>query len=166
MSHTRIHRLVFLMLTLFGCSASRTAPAQQSSADAQVFARRILADSNLPLVLGKAKDLLTTGFNAGSGYGEVWIRDLNTFIELSLQVNDPKPIRDAPADLLQVSGTAGRHRGWLHSEGTGQHRLQVPPVTSRAGIACPQEYRGDGSGILPGSGSTEIRRGGRGFFHP
>lgn len=41
-------------------------------------ARPILTDPNLPLVLDKARSLLKTGFTAGSGYGEVWIRDLNT----------------------------------------------------------------------------------------
>ncbi len=67
----------------------------------------ILADPNLPRVLGKARDLLKTGFNAGSGYGEVWIRDLNTFIELSLQVNDPKAIREALLTFLKFQGPQG-----------------------------------------------------------
>ena len=33
-----------------------------------------------------AADLLKTGFNAGNSYGEVWIRDFNTFIQLSCKV--------------------------------------------------------------------------------
>jgi glycogen debranching enzyme len=40
-----------------------------------------------------AEDLVRKGFTAGDGYGEVWIRDLNTFIELSCSVNDPAVIR-------------------------------------------------------------------------
>lgn len=34
----------------------------------------------------KALEIVKTGFNAGDGYGEVWIRDYNTFIELSAGV--------------------------------------------------------------------------------
>jgi hypothetical protein len=40
-----------------------------------------------------AEELIKKGFTAGDGYGEVWIRDLNTFIELSCKVNDKSQIR-------------------------------------------------------------------------
>jgi len=40
-----------------------------------------------------AEELVKKGFTAGDGYGEVWIRDLNTFIELSCEVNDKALIR-------------------------------------------------------------------------
>jgi glycogen debranching enzyme len=40
-----------------------------------------------------AEELIKKGFTAGDGYGEVWIRDLNTFIELSCKVNDKAQIR-------------------------------------------------------------------------
>lgn len=50
-----------------------------------------------PAVMGKVKtmaeELIKKGFTAGDGYGEVWIRDLNTFIELSCKVNDKSQIR-------------------------------------------------------------------------
>lgn len=78
-------------------------PSSQSAS----VARQILADPNLPLVLDKARSLLKTGFTAGSGYGEVWIRDLNTFIELSLQVNDPKPVREALLTFFRFQGPQG-----------------------------------------------------------
>lgn len=40
-----------------------------------------------------AERLVKTGFTAGDGYGEVWIRDLNTFIEVSCLVNDKAAIK-------------------------------------------------------------------------
>ncbi|WP_293306723.1 GH36-type glycosyl hydrolase domain-containing protein [Pedobacter sp. UBA5917] len=50
-----------------------------------------------PAVMDKVKtmaeELIKRGFTAGDGYGEVWIRDLNTFIELSCKVNDKSQIR-------------------------------------------------------------------------
>jgi hypothetical protein len=99
MSRTHAARLVLLTLVL---SAGAAASAQDS-----LLARRILADPNLPAVLDKGKALLKTGFTAGSGYGEVWIRDLNTFIELSLQVNDPKMIREALLTFFKFQGPQG-----------------------------------------------------------
>ena len=47
------------------------------------------------------------GFNAGSGYGEVWIRDFNTFIELALTVNDPATIRAQLLPFFRFQGPDG-----------------------------------------------------------
>ena len=52
----------------------------------KALAEKILNDTKLDTVLSKAKTLLSKGFNAGDGYPQVWIRDLNTFIETSCQV--------------------------------------------------------------------------------
>ena len=71
-----------------------TIPTRAAQRDQQLAAE-ILADPDLPLVLNKARALLKTGLTAGSGYGEVWIRDLNTFIEVSLEVNPAADIRAA-----------------------------------------------------------------------
>lgn len=40
-----------------------------------------------------AEQLIKKGFNAGDGYGEVWIRDLNTFMEVACKVNDKAMVR-------------------------------------------------------------------------
>lgn len=71
------------------------------------LAREILSDTDLPIVFDKAEKLLVTGLNAGSGYGEVWIRDLNTFIELSLEVNDNEIIREALLMFFKFQGDGG-----------------------------------------------------------
>jgi hypothetical protein len=81
--------------------------ADSSSDKDRALAHRILSDNELTDVLDRAKKLLTSGLNAGSGYGEVWIRDLNTFIELALQVNDPVPIRDALLTFFKFQGPLG-----------------------------------------------------------
>jgi len=47
------------------------------------LAERILSDKNLDEVVDRAASLIKSGFNAGTGYHEVWIRDYNTFINLS-----------------------------------------------------------------------------------
>ena len=61
------------------------------------LANRILADTSLDKVYSEASALLKKGFTAGDGYPQVWIRDFNTFIELSCDVYDTKIIR---ANLL------------------------------------------------------------------
>jgi glycogen debranching enzyme len=40
-----------------------------------------------------AEKLISTGFTAGDGYGEVWIRDFNTFMALSCHVNEQAGIK-------------------------------------------------------------------------
>ncbi|MBM3880150.1 MAG: hypothetical protein FJ387_10595 [Verrucomicrobia bacterium] len=82
-------------------------PAPGPLSDPTQLARQILGDTNLTAVLDRAKTLLQTGLTAGSGYGEVWIRDLNTFIELALEVNDPQPIRDALLTFFKFQGPEG-----------------------------------------------------------
>jgi hypothetical protein len=61
----------------------------------KVLARHILRDSSLSLVHTMAQNLIKTGFNAGSGYSQIWIRDLNTFVETALDVKNQKDIREA-----------------------------------------------------------------------
>lgn len=51
-------------------------------------------DPNIPVVKQKAIDIVTTGFNAGDNYSEVWIRDYNTFIELAMDIYDHEDIRE------------------------------------------------------------------------
>src|SRR6185436_15652152 len=67
----------------------------------KLVAQRVLADQDLDDVLNRARQLLKNGFNAGSGYPEVWIRDFATFMEVSCQVNDPAAIRSALLTLVR-----------------------------------------------------------------
>ncbi len=71
------------------------ASSPKSPADPAHVAAEILADRDLTDVLERARALLKSGLTAGSGYGEVWIRDLNTFLEISVTVNPPADLRSA-----------------------------------------------------------------------
>ena len=64
-------------------------------------------DTSLNRVKTMAADLIQTGFNAGSGYGEVWIRDFNTFIELSCKVMPRDSIKDRLRVFFQMQGNDG-----------------------------------------------------------
>ena len=58
------------------------------------LARQIMNDTNLIQVDKMARDLMKSGFYAGSGYQMVWARDLNSFIELSCEEYDVAVIRE------------------------------------------------------------------------
>ncbi len=55
----------------------------------------------------KALEVVKTGFNAGDGYGEVWIRDYNTFIELSAKVFDAKELEENLMVFFRLQGEDG-----------------------------------------------------------
>ena len=52
-------------------------------------------------------DLLRSGLNAGSGYAEVWIRDLNTFIVPALEVSPHDTLRQALLVFFHFQGEDG-----------------------------------------------------------
>ena len=56
---------------------------------------KLLAIPTLTTVDSMARTLLKKGFNAGSGYSQVWARDMNTFVEIALEEVNPKDIRGA-----------------------------------------------------------------------
>ena len=96
-----------LILSICAAAALTRAPAQaQKSADA-ALARQIRDDQSLRQVHEMALNLLKTGLNAGAGYKQVWIRDLNTFIEVSLEVNPCGALRDALLTFFKFQGPEG-----------------------------------------------------------
>jgi len=77
------------MMICFGMSCS------WNNYPKKVLANQILNDSSLTIVDTMARNILKKGFNAGSGYSQVWARDLNTFVEIALETANPKDIRGA-----------------------------------------------------------------------
>lgn len=87
---------------LAGCSGQKKDQAEQQ--------QRIgiyQSDSTLRMVKEKALEIVKTGFNAGDGYGEVWIRDYNTFITLSGQVHDAKVLKENLRVFFRLQGEDG-----------------------------------------------------------
>ena len=71
------------------------------------LARQILSNKDLARVLSMAHDLIGTGMRAGEGYREVWIRDLNTIIELALEVQKHDDVKQALVTFLHFQGEDG-----------------------------------------------------------
>ncbi len=73
----------------------------------QALMRQIHSNENFAFTKAKALEIVKTGFNAGDGYGEVWIRDYNTFIELSAQVFEPEVLKENLLVFFKMQGDDG-----------------------------------------------------------
>ncbi|MBI2422751.1 MAG: hypothetical protein HYV27_07965 [Candidatus Hydrogenedentes bacterium] len=71
------------------------------------LAQSILEDKDLLAVMDRAKAIVATGFNAGDGYGEVWIRDLNTFMDLACAVHPKETVREKLEIFFHFQGDDG-----------------------------------------------------------
>ncbi|WP_316834706.1 hypothetical protein [Pedobacter nutrimenti] len=80
---------------ILSCAFLVTLCPVKGKAQNQELAARILADSSLTVVDNLAKGVIKEGFNAGSGYSQIWARDFNTLIETSLEVRSKEDVRGA-----------------------------------------------------------------------
>jgi len=67
----------------------------------------IQSNQYFAFVKEKALEVVKTGFNAGDGYGEVWIRDYNTFIELSAEVFEADVLKENLMVFFRMQGNDG-----------------------------------------------------------
>ena len=59
------------------------------------LAKEIREDRSMQVVDSMGRAILAQGFNAGSGYSQVWARDMNTFVETACEVVDPEEVKGA-----------------------------------------------------------------------
>lgn len=59
----------------------------------RALAKQIMDDATLATVDSMGRAILSQGLNAGSGYSQVWVRDMNTFVETALDTVPPQDIR-------------------------------------------------------------------------
>lgn len=96
-------KTILRMLLAASCTASFGFAQEPDTATA----RKILEDKRLDEVRERAKAVMATGFNAGDGYGEVWIRDLATFIDLACEVHPPETVRGRLLVFFTFQGDDG-----------------------------------------------------------
>jgi len=90
---------VFIILAMAACTSS---PAVQES-----LHESLQSDSALAYTREKALEIIKTGFNAGEGYEEVWIRDYNTFIELAVLAFEPSILKEQLLVFFRMQGEDG-----------------------------------------------------------
>lgn len=79
---------LMLMGSVAFLSCTTTNPQQQ-------LAETILNDTTLHQIDSMARSIISQGFNAGSGYSQIWARDMNTFIEVACEETNQTDIRNA-----------------------------------------------------------------------
>lgn len=92
---------LIILIAVFACAAPVKNTGNKELAD------RITTDENFAFVKNKALEIIGTGFNAGDGYREVWIRDYNTFIELSAEVFPKEELKENLLVFFRMQGEDG-----------------------------------------------------------
>ena len=90
--------IIILSILIFSCS---------KNVENEKLANEIKTNEEFKFVKNKAIEVVKTGFNAGDGYGEVWIRDYNTFIELSAEVFKSKELEENLLVFFRLQGEDG-----------------------------------------------------------
>ena len=71
------------------------------------LAEKIKNNASIEFTKKKAIEIVKTGFNAGDGYNEVWIRDYNTFIELAADVYPTEELKENLLVFFKMQGDDG-----------------------------------------------------------
>lgn len=94
--------IIALSTTLLACGTKNTSSDKEAKTE-HIYEQ----DSTLRIVKSKAIEVVKTGFNAGDGYGEVWIRDYNTFITLSAEAHKPEILKENLRVFFRLQGNDG-----------------------------------------------------------
>ena len=100
--------------------------------------------------------LLQSGMTAGSGYREVWIRDLNTFIVPLLDVAPRASVRDALLVFFHFQGEDGNIVDGYVPEAQGHAGYQYRFADTQARPQGAQEHGRDRPGELAGAGGVPL----------
>ena len=98
---------VFTSLLLLCFLLSSTPFSAQQKKMSKELSLKIQQDERIATVEKMAEDLIEKGLTAGDGYSEVWIRDLNTFIETGCYVGDKQKLKDALITFFKFQGKDG-----------------------------------------------------------
>jgi hypothetical protein len=93
---------LFFSVIAAGVLACTSQPSQNEN-----LMKQIQTNEYFDFVKEKALEVVKSGFNAGDGYGEVWIRDYNTFIELSAEVFEPQVLKENLLVFFRMQGDDG-----------------------------------------------------------
>lgn len=100
------NRITFALIAMIGLMFAACNEKKAQSPEKEL-AEQILQDTLMNKVEAMALEVVKGGFNAGDGYGEVWIRDYNTFIELAMNVMPDKQIQDNLLTFFRFQGETG-----------------------------------------------------------
>ncbi|SFN00611.1 hypothetical protein SAMN05428949_1673 [Chitinophaga sp. YR627] len=99
-------RSTYLITALSVSMLALQSPVSAQQTDKKELSHTILSDHRLDTVQRRALALLT-GFNAGTSYGEIWIRDFNTFIKGSLKTHTKEEVKSMLLLFFKMQGEEG-----------------------------------------------------------
>lgn len=99
-------QITFALIVMIGLLFTACREKKTQSPEKEL-AGMILQDTLMNKVEAMAFEVVKGGFNAGDGYGEVWIRDYNTFIELAMNVMPDEQIQDNLLTFFRFQGETG-----------------------------------------------------------
>ena len=91
--------LLSILLIVASCTCKQPKPEELSS--------KIQSNEYFKFTKEKALEVMKTGFNAGGHYTEVWIRDFNTFVDISSDVFEPSVLKDNLLVFFKLQGDDG-----------------------------------------------------------
>ena len=94
-----------LIFLLFACLIACNSGNKKMSDKHLV--KNIKENESIAFTKAKAFEIIKTGFNAGDGYREVWIRDYNTFIELAAKVYPADELKENLLVFFRMQGNDG-----------------------------------------------------------
>lgn len=97
----RIYSIYLLFFLLAACQSG------EKRLSTEELAQKVRENESIAFTKQKAREVVKTGFNAGDGYREVWIRDYNTFIELAAELYDPAELKENLLVFFRMQGDDG-----------------------------------------------------------
>lgn len=101
-----IMKRMYMILAMTAILLLSALPAQSAEVSNDLT-EKIRQDRKLDQVYEMARELIKSGFNAGTSYGEVWIRDFNTFIEVSCDVLLHEQVKENLLIFFKFQGDDG-----------------------------------------------------------
>lgn len=95
-------RFIIVILYLIVSCPSLSAKKQENN-----LVNKIRSNEYFAFTKSKALEIMNSGFNAGDGYREVWIRDFTTFIELAAQVFPKEELKENLMVFFRMQGENG-----------------------------------------------------------
>ena len=96
-------KLLFTVLIITVCVSCNSS---QKKSD-KLLAEQVMSNEYFSFTKQKALEIMKSGFNAGDGYREVWIRDYNTFVELAAEVHPSSELRENLIVFFRMQGKDG-----------------------------------------------------------
>ncbi len=102
-----------MVVTACGGGGGGASPSAEAA-----LAAVIRADARLPLVRNKARQLVAKELTAGTGYPAVFIRDLNTFVDLAIEAQGAPKVRAQLRLFLEFQGSDGNIADGIAQDGS------------------------------------------------